>query len=41
MKVYYRLVFKDGGHSAWSSNYERMKEMANFFDAKIEKWEIE
>lgn len=36
MKTYYRLVFKDGSHGAWSSDYESIKESAKFFGAKIE-----
>lgn len=39
--TYYRLVFKDGTHSAWSTNYELIKEDAKFFNVTIEKWVIE
>lgn len=36
MKRFYRLVYKDGSHSAWSSDYNYIKEMAEFFRAEIE-----
>lgn len=39
--TYYRLVFKDGAHSAWTTDYEMIQEDAKFFGATIEKWEIE
>ena len=35
MKMY-RLVYKDGSHGAWTSDYEYIKEMAEFFKAEIE-----
>lgn len=37
MKIYYRLVFKNGSHSAWTTDLERLKKDAKFFNAKIEK----
>lgn len=36
MKRLYRLVYSDGSHGAWSSNYKYIKEMADFFRVKIE-----
>ena len=36
MKRFYRLVYKDGSHSAWTSDYEYITEMAKFFRAEIE-----
>lgn len=36
MKKFYRLVFSDGSHGAWSSDFEYIKDMARFFRAKIE-----
>lgn len=35
MKMY-RLVYSDGSHGAWTSNYEYIKDMAEFFRAEIE-----
>ena len=32
----YRLAYKDGSHGAWTSNYEYIKKMADFFSAEIE-----
>ena len=32
----YRLVFKDGRHSAWSLNKERVEKDARFFHATVE-----
>lgn len=40
MKVY-RLVYRDGSHGAWSSDYERTLEYAKFFKARIEEMVIE
>lgn len=37
----YRLRFKDGSVSAWSSNKEEVEENAKFFKAEIEVWVIE
>lgn len=36
MKRLYRLVYSDGSHGAWTSNYEYIKDMAEFFRAEIE-----
>ena len=36
MKRFYRLVYKDGSHGAWSSDLEYIREMAKFFRAEIE-----
>ena len=36
MKMY-RLVFRDGSHSAWSFDYERVSADAKFFRAEIEE----
>ncbi len=32
---FYRIVFKDGRHCAWSSDYESVKKSAEFFGAEI------
>ena len=34
--TYYRLVYKDGTHGAWTRNYEWIADCARFFGAKIE-----
>ena len=34
--VYYRLVFKNGHHGAWTSDFDRIQESAKFFGARIE-----
>ena len=42
MKVIrYRLVFRDGSHSAWTSDKKSIEESAKFFRARIEEWEVE
>lgn len=33
----YRLRFKDGSVSAWTKDFEQVKELAEFFKAEIEK----
>mgnify|MGYP007104067645 CR=1 FL=1 len=38
MKMY-RLVYTDGTHGAWTSNYNRIKALADFFRAEIETME--
>lgn len=38
---YYRLVFKDGRHSAWNSDFKTVKENAEFFHAEIEEMILE
>ena len=40
-EIRYRLVFRDGSHSAWSTDLERIQESAKFFRAEIEKWVVE
>lgn len=40
MRTYYRLIFKDGTHSAWNRDYEFVKENAEFFGAEIETWVV-
>lgn len=35
----YRLVYKDGSHGAWTRDYDRIKELADLWGAKIETWE--
>lgn len=34
---YYRLVYRDGSHGAWSTNLEWLKECAKMFRATIEE----
>ncbi len=41
MEKRYRLIFRDGSASAWSTDYNSMKESAEFFKAKIEVWEVQ
>lgn len=42
MKVIrYRLVFRDGSHSAWTTDKERITKNAKFFGVDIEVWEVE
>ena len=36
MRTFYRLVYKNGNHSAWDDDIERIREYAEFFEAKIE-----
>ena len=40
-EIRYRLVFKNGTHSAWTTDKERIEKDAKFFRAKIEKWVVE
>ena len=40
-EIRYRLIFKDGSHSAWSTDKEWVVENAKFFRADIEVWEVE
>ena len=40
-EIRYRLVFRDGSHSAWSTDLKRIQESAKFFRAEIEKWVVE
>ena len=34
--VWYRLIYKDGRHSAWTRDYAWLRECAYFFEATIE-----
>lgn len=36
MKALYRIVYKNGTHSAWTSDYEWAKKNADFFKARVE-----
>lgn len=36
MTTWYRLVFKNGTHSAWSRDKESIEKDAKFFRARIE-----
>lgn len=35
--TYYRLVYKDGSHGAWSTNLEWLKDCAKVLNAEIEE----
>ena len=35
-RVLYRVVYRDGSASAWSSDYNRMKAIAERFRARVE-----
>ena len=37
MKEYYRLVYRDGSHGAWTTDLEWLKECAKKFHAIIQK----
>ena len=39
-EIRYRLIFKDGSHSAWSTDKASVEESAKFFNARIETWEV-
>lgn len=39
-EIRYRLIFKDGTHSAWTTDKKFIEENAKFFSAKIETWEV-
>lgn len=39
--VRYRLIFRDGSHGAWETDFKRIQESAEFFKARIEKWVVE
>ena len=39
-EIRYRLIFRDGSHSAWSTDKARIEEDAKFFRARIEVWEV-
>ena len=36
MRAFYRIVYKNGTHGAWSKDYEYIKKNAKFFGGKIE-----
>lgn len=38
--TYYRLTFKDGSHSAWTTNKALVEKDAKFFHATIETKEV-
>lgn len=38
---FYRLVFRDGNRSAWSSDFESVKNSAEFFRAEIEEMTLD
>jgi len=38
---WYRLVYKDHSHGAWSNDIERLRENAKFFGAEIEEMEYD
>ena len=40
-EIRYRLIFKDGSYSAWTTDKEQIVEDAKFFRADIEVWEVE
>jgi hypothetical protein len=39
--IRYRLIYKNGTHSAWTTNKAQIEESAQFFNAKIETWIVE
>ena len=36
MRTLYRIVYKDGTHSAWTRDYNWAKKNADFFKGKVE-----
>lgn len=38
--TYYRLIFRDGSHGAWTTNRIEVEEDAKFFHATIEIKEV-
>lgn len=36
IKTCYRLVYRNGSHGPWSTDYEQVKRDAEFFNARIE-----
>jgi len=38
--TYYRLRYRNGGHGAWTTDYERIVKDAKFFKAEIETREF-
>ena len=36
MRTLYRIVYKDGTHSAWTGDYNWAKKNADFFKARVE-----
>lgn len=39
--IRYRLRFRNGSRSAWTTNKEMIEKDAKFFRAEIETWEVE
>ena len=38
---WFRLVYKDHTHGAWSNDIERLRADAKFFEAEIEEMELD
>ena len=36
IRTCYRLVYRDGSHGPWTSDYEQVRKDAEFFRARIE-----
>ena len=39
-EIRYRVIYRNGSHSAWSTDKKAVEETAKFFHGTVEKWEV-